>query len=193
MNYGVNRLAELLENLEAQPLSITSVSRFLDVSGEVLRLLGSVAIPAPDAEWTPATFESVVIDRFMRALLKALTTADKIASLKDPALATASMLAPDFYAHPKLSELIILLARMTQFVMRFDGVWTAKVKGLSEELISCFVYLAVVSSIRMQIWNVFMDSHMDWQSYGGGTTTDPTLFRLLTDTASYVMDGASTV
>lgn len=170
VNYGVNRLAELLENLEAQPLSITSASRFLDVSGEVLRLLGSVAIPAPNTEWTPATFEGAVVERFMRALLKALTTADKIASLKDPALATASMLAPDFYAHPKLSELIILLARMTQFVMRFDGVWTAKVKGLSEELIACFVYLAV--------------------SYGGGTTTDPTLFRLLTDTASYVMDEA---
>lgn len=168
VNYGVSRLAELLENLEAQPLSENSVSHFLEVSGEVLRLLGSVAIPAPNTEWTPATFDAVIIERFMRALLKALVTADKIANLKDPALATASTLAPDFYAHPKLSELVILLARMTQFVMRFDGVWTVKVRALGEELIACFVYLAV--------------------SYGGGTATDPTIFHLLTDTASYVMD-----
>lgn len=157
MNYGVNRLAELLENLEAQPLSEKSASHFLEVSGEVLRLLGSVAIPAPNTEWTPATFDATVIERFMRALHKALVTADKVASLKDPALATASNLAPDFYAHPKLSELVILLARMTQFVMRFDGVWTAKVKTLGEELIACFVYLAVVSIILSRVSNAMMN------------------------------------
>ncbi|KAG8908829.1 RNA polymerase II mediator complex subunit [Tulasnella sp. 403] len=189
LNHGVKRLAEHLQQLGGDTMTLSTVTPFLTTSGEILRLLASVSIPSPTAdewvpEWTPPSFEEAVIEGFMKALYKTLEDVEKVVNgtyvaNKVPNPSPRGSMGPagasntadaltTLKSSAKFVELVILLARMLQFVLRFGDVWTTKVKSVAEDLVSVLVNLTV--------------------AFGGGSVMNPTLFRMLLDTTSYVQD-----
>ena len=128
------------------------MTAFVSVSGEILRLLASVAIPSQPTEdwapeWTPLTLEEAVVNKFAAAICAACELVPislGIMSQKPPPVVASKR--SDFVTTDQFAELVVLLARMMQFVLRFDGVWTAKVKGLMEESLQIQVATIMVSA-----------------------------------------------
>ncbi|KAG9004810.1 RNA polymerase II mediator complex subunit [Tulasnella sp. JGI-2019a] len=171
LNHGIKRLTTLLVDLTKSPLTLDSTSSFIDTSGEVLRLLVSVLIPPPPSEewapeWVPSTFAQDAIEGFFRGICKAFGSVEQ--AVKDSTKRDQSGPTMSVAGTGKFVELTVLLCRMLHLMLRFDGIWTARVKANAEGLISLLLTIAV--------------------AYGGALEPIPNLFDILVKTASYVID-----
>ncbi|KAG8934799.1 RNA polymerase II mediator complex subunit [Tulasnella sp. 418] len=137
LNVGLERLATHLTNLPS-PLTVPSIRSFLHDSGEILRLLAAVIVPKAGDERPCPPLEQDAVDVFFPALSKAIVDAGIVAapSRKDTA---PSPLVTDSSFH----EYLVLLCRLLQFALRFDGLWTTKAKGVAEDTVAAMVRLTV--------------------------------------------------
>ena len=126
------------------PLREDSMLPFLQSTSETLRLLALVLVPRPAESEAPSlknpppppSLEQASIDGFMSALIKVVTDTEN--ALKVPKTIDA------FSIDPKLSDMVILLCRMLQFCLRFEGVWTLNNRGSAENLIAMLLRLSLV-------------------------------------------------
>ncbi|KAG8882040.1 RNA polymerase II mediator complex subunit [Tulasnella sp. 332] len=171
LNHGTKRLTILLGDLTKASLTPNSTATFIETSSEVLRLLVSVLIPPPPSDewapaWTPSAFTHDVIEPFFRGICKALGGVEQ--AVKDATKRDHNGPSGSATGTKNFRELVVLLCRILHLMLRFDGIWTTRVKTNAEGLVAVLITLAV--------------------AYGGAVEVIPNLFDILVKTASYVID-----
>ena len=151
-----------------------------------LTLLSSIAGPTKgDISESAPRLDADVQNEFMPKLLA------KLKLLESSVLKYAEETELGFGRRPPMTSSILFMARLVQFDLGFEGIWTDQTREVGSQLLLVILRLASVSRL-LHILNLFEDPRLNrtTQLYGGSVTTDSVAFSMLLDTAFYIFDGA---
>ncbi|TFY65710.1 hypothetical protein EVG20_g5379 [Dentipellis fragilis] len=159
VNMGLWNIAGVL-NGAPSPLGRQGLREILDVASEQLRLLAHVVEPDREDQLQPPCIDASTQDEFFVAITNKMGAFEVLVS---PQGSTNSDIPPE-----EATKGAILMARLLQFNLGFQGVWTPKVREQSSRLCGSIFRLAL--------------------AHAAGDFLDPVAFPLFLDTFCYLLD-----
>ena len=177
INNGLQCITDMLRDVPLQPANLADC---IQRAGQLLRVLAHVTESIREEAAMLPQLEAVVQDKFIDAIC---TKFNAIHST----LAADSGKTETEIETSQLSQALVFLARLLQFDLGFRGVWTAKTKEASNQLVSTLFRLALVGSTPFIAYLVI--DHQITQIHGSGKHIDLVAYPLIVDTLYYVLDG----